>query len=360
MATSKTAVFLGFGKRLEIRQIPLPDLNANEILIRNEMTTLCRSDLNTYSGKRVEPTPTILGHEVIGRVARLGPGSPQVDLRGETLKVGDRVTWAIFASDPCSEMSRRGMPQKSADRFKYGHELLTDQCILHGGLSEHTILRPNTPIIKVNENVPIAVAATVNCAMATVAGALRLAGEIQDKKVLVSGAGMLGVIACAMAGRAGASKIGVMDVDPNRLEIAQKFGASCVIQVLGEGDKLQSPELEKMERVDVVIEVSGAAWAMEKTIERLEIGGVAVWIGAVHPGRLVELSAEHVVRNLITIRGLHNYNTEDFRTAVEFVEQHHQRLPIHELVHDYFTLDDVEEAFEYGIRTNPFRVGVHL
>jgi putative phosphonate catabolism associated alcohol dehydrogenase len=358
MTTSKTAIFRGSDKPLEIRQCPLPELQAQEILVRNEMTTLCRSDLNTFAGKRIEPTPTILGHEIIGRIARFGPGVTPVDLRGQPLQVGDRITWAIFASHPGDPMSLRGMPQKAADRFKYGHELLTEHSSLHGGLSEHTILRPHTPILKMSMEVPVSVAATVNCAMATVAGALRVAGEICAKRVLVSGAGMLGIIACAMASRTGAARVAAMDIDSGRLEIARKFGADTLIQATLDSENTATSET--MNRFDVVIEVSGAATAMERTLDMLDIGGVAVWIGATYPARRTEISAEQVVRNLITIRGLHNYNTDDFRTAVEFVEQHHQDIPFQDLIHDGFTLDEAQQAFEYGLRENPFRVGIHL
>ncbi len=105
MTVSKAAVFVQAGLPLQIQLIPIPTLQTSQILVRNEFTTLCRSDLTTFSGKRTELTPTILGHEVVGRIVGLGPSATPVDLRGETLKIGDRITWAIFASDPAAAMS---------------------------------------------------------------------------------------------------------------------------------------------------------------------------------------------------------------------------------------------------------------
>ncbi len=351
---------------MEIIGIEIPALKPNEILVRNEMATLCRSDISTVSGKRIEPTPTILGHEVVGRVHQFGSDAPRMDLRGRDLCVGDRITWGIFASDPSSEMSMRGMPQKGADRFKYGHERIAVDNTLHGGLSEFIILRPHTPMIKIAEEVPVPVAAITNCAVATVAGAFRLAGNVKDRRVLICGAGMLGILACAMAQHAGAKSIGAMDIDAARLDIAKSFGADYTIQLPRDSElplEVQSANpymSEHRNTVDVVIEASGVPSSMEKTLEMLAVGGTAVWIGAVSPCRPLAMNAERIVRNLISIRGLHNYNIEDFRSAVEFIETAHDAFPIRDLIHDRFTLDQIDEAFEYAMRVNPFRVGVHL
>ena len=111
MRTSRVAVFHGQGRPFTFVDVGLPEPRVGEVLVRNEYTTLCRSDLNTYAGKRTEKTPTILGHEVVGRIERLGPGQVLRDLRGEELRVGDRVTWAIYASDPDSPLARAGIPQ---------------------------------------------------------------------------------------------------------------------------------------------------------------------------------------------------------------------------------------------------------
>ena len=141
------ALRAGTPLRLEEHTLPAP--GEGEILVRNEYATLCRSDLSTYAGRRVEKTPTILGHETVGRVAALG--SPLSDLSGRPLRVGDRVTWAIYAADPSGAMARRGIPQKSPDLFKYGHERLTPESSWHGGLAEYTLLRRFTPVLVLSE-----------------------------------------------------------------------------------------------------------------------------------------------------------------------------------------------------------------
>ncbi len=146
MKTSKLAVFHANGLPFTYETVPVPALREGEILIRNEYVTLCRSDLNTFSGKRMEKTPTILGHEIVGVIDDLAPGAPTRDCRGTELRRGDRVTWAIYASNPDSWMARNGIPQKGPDLFKYGHEQINPASTLHGGLAEYCVLRRHRPV----------------------------------------------------------------------------------------------------------------------------------------------------------------------------------------------------------------------
>ena len=352
MQFAETAVFFSPGRAIEIHNLPVPDLQYGEILVQNEYATLCRSDLNTYCGKRHEKTPTILGHEVVGRIAALGPGAPEHDLRQRRLEPGQRLSWAIFAADPASEMSRRGIPQKSPDLFKYGHEQLQDNNSLHGGLSQYTILRAHTPVLVLDEKVPLPVAALINCAVATVSGALRLAGAIEGKNALVSGAGMLGLIACAMLKSAGAKHVYAFDIDAGRLETARRFGADAVFMA----NSGTEPDIS----FDIHLELSGAVEAMERCLDWMAVGATVVWVGATYPQAKTGVNAEQVVRRLLTIRGLHNYNTEDFLKALEFIEQHYNSFPLLELVYDGFSLRQADEAFQFGLRDNPFRVGLRI
>lgn len=360
MKMAKAAVFTSIGEPMELLGLPIPELKTGEILIKVEYTTLCRSDLNTYCGKRTEPTPTILGHESVGRVVAFGPQASKTDLRDEPIETGDRLSWAIFASDPDSALAEQGIPQKGTGLFKYGHERLNGESVLHGGLGEYIILRRHTPVLKVNESVPVKIAAIINCAVATVAGAIRLAGAIEGKDILVSGAGMLGMIACAMLKTNGAASVTALDINEQRLVRAGVYGADKTLLIDDDLESRVFSNFQNSRPFHVVIELSGVAKTMERTLELLSVGSTAVWVGATYPERNICFSAESVVRNLLTIRGLHNYNREDFLTAVEFIEDNHDDFPFGEMVYDQFNLNEVNEAFEYGLRMNPFRVGIKI
>lgn len=360
MRSSRVAIFHGPQFPFAYETVPIPALGPGEFLVRNEYTTLCRSDLNTFAGKRIEPTPTILGHEVVGRIVERGPAAPEKDLRGAELRVGSLLTWAIYAADPQSIHARLGLPQKSEGLFKYGHEPILPTSHLHGGLAEYCILRANTPVVCLDASVPFPVLALINCAVATVAGALRVSGGVCGRTVLVSGVGMLGCLACAMCRVAGAKRIVALDIQESRLAVARGFQADETI-LLSPADPPTSPSLEGRIGKDpapIAFDFSGVPRTMETLIESLAVGGTLVLVGATFPQRGLQLNAERLVRRLLTLTGLHNYNAQDLLTAVEFIELHHQRFPIRELVHDQFTLDRVAEAFQYGLSSSAHRVGI--
>lgn len=338
------------GKALELIEEELPPLKEGEILVKNTFTILCRSDLHTYKGLRKEKCPTILGHEVTGYIVSFGPESERFDLRGEKLKMRDRITWAIYASDPEDLNSKRGLPQKAKNVFKYGHEQITKENNFHGGLSQFTIIRKNTPLVSLKHTVPEQVAALINCSAATIAAAIRLAGDLKNKHILISGAGMLGVFGCAMASKFGASTVTSLDINSHRLEIAKSFGAQETVRSVNDFKR----------KFDVIIETSGIPSVISGTLLQMEIGGTAVWLGAVFPQDDLKINAEFIVRNLITIKGLHNYNKHDLVAAVEFVEQNMGQFDFGRLVVDGYGLSNVNDAFEFAINENPFRVGIKI
>lgn len=360
MKTSRIAVFHSKDQPLTCETVPVPALREGEILVRNEYTTLCRSDLTTFTGKRIEKTPTILGHEIVGRIEESGPGAPGADCRGTPLRVGDRVTWAIYASDPECALARRGIPQKGAGLFKYGHERLTPDSTLHGGLSEYCLLRRHTPVIRLDSAIPLPVTALINCSVATVAGSLRVAGDVDGRNVVVGGAGMLGVIACAMARTQAAKNVVAVDIDETRLATARQFGANLTAKIEPQGPALkeQVSGLLGGELAGVVLDYSGVPETMEALLALLGIGGTAVWIGATFPQRPLQVNAEALIRNVHTMKGLHNYNQTDLIAAVEFMEKHHAAFPFASLVHDRSDLEQVNEAFDYAVKSDAHWVGL--
>lgn len=350
MSKSIYARFETSGKKLELIQDVLPELKEGEILVKNTFTTLCRSDLYTYKGVRKEKSPTILGHEITGYIVAFGPNYPKFDNRGGKLKLGDRITWAIYASDPEDPNSKKGFPQKAKNIFKYGHEQITQDSNFHGGLSQFTIIRKHTPLVILKDIVSDQVAALINCSVATMAASVRLAGDLNNKHVLISGAGMLGIVGSAMASTLRASTISTLDIDNDRLKISKLFGS-----------KYTGNEVTDFKRkFDIIIETSGVPEVMTSSVQQLEIGGIVIWLGAVFPQADFNINAEFIVRNLITIKGLHNYNDFDLLTAVEFIERNNHVFDFKKLIEGNFNLQSVNEAFDYAINQNPYRVGIAI
>lgn len=354
--------FNGSGQPLELQEYNLWPIEKGEILVRNRYTTLCGSDIHTYCGVRQEACPTVLGHEIVGEIVEIDEAHPGVDDNGEMLMPGDIITWSIFSSDPQSLFSQEGIPQKGDNLFKYGHAMITENNAFHGGLSEYCVLRPNTGVLKIPASIPLPIAATLNCAIATVAASIRMAGDLKGKNVLIFGMGLLGITCIAMCREAGASWVGAADISDERLLHADRFGADYLLNIKQHSstssDTLKKKFIKK--GVDVVFDMSGSPDAMELGMDLLAIGGSAIWVGAVFKNRKVAIDAEKIIRNLHTIKGIHNYNFDDFRYALDFLEKSWQKYPFDTIVEKEFKLEEAEEAFEYAITHKPLRVGISI
>jgi alcohol dehydrogenase len=347
------AVFVGPGRPLEFRTLAVREPVGAEILVRVVACTLCGSDLHTFEGRRGAPCPSILGHEILGRIAAFGPDAPRVDLAGQSLAEGDRVTWSVVASCGQCFYCKRELSQKCEHMVKYGHEPLTDRP--DGGLAEYCVLAPGSAIARISEHLSDRVACPASCATATAAAAIRAAGPIAGRVVLVQGAGMLGLTAVAMARSAGASSVIVTDPNRGRLALASRFGAMAAVTPDALAGALAS--LNGGRGVDVAIEMTGSAEAFDAALPLLGIGATYVLIGAVYPGRPVEVAMETIVRRTLTVRGLHNYAPQDLLAAVRFLAEE-PGYPFDELVEGWFPLLEADAAFERARDPAILRVGV--
>lgn len=348
--------FSGANTALTEVTTPIPTLHDGEILVNISYTTLCGSDLHTYCGLRNEPCPTILGHEIVGTIAEISARHSGLDVQGNKLQAGDLITWTVFASDPNSANYQPDTPQKNDRLYKYGHRKITEQDELHGGLATHIILRPHTCIRLLPKAISLRVAATINCAVATSAGAIRLAGTIAGKNVHVAGIGLLGLVTIAMCKELGASNIIVSDVNPARLEMAKHFGASHTIDL----SERENCALLEAITIDRFIDMSGSPDAMELGIETLGLHGRAILVGAVFHQRPTKIDAEQVIRKMLCIKGLHNYNYTDFSFAVDFIINNWRKYPFESLVEREFPLDEVNAAIDYALTHKPIRAGIYM
>ena len=354
--SGRVAIFNGAGKPIELIEATVRSLKPGEILVRTLYTTLCGSDIHTYCGRRQEPPKVVLGHEIVGEIVAIEPSHSGKDFRGSVLAVGDRVTWAIFNVPAGVVAPRIDIPQKSDGLFKYGHVLAEGDDIFSGGLADYCILRDHTAVIKVSSELSVKVSATISCAHATVAGALRVADSLAGKRVLVFGMGLLGLSCLAMCKEAGASWIGAVDTNEDRLKWYKDFGATAAYNISNHSadDGLPWPE------VDAVFDMTGDSAAMKLGIDSLAVGGCAVWIGAVFPNSPVAVDAQKIVRKVLQIKGLHNYNYDDFVQATSFIENHYGDYPFDALIEKEFDLEEIEEAFQYATLHKPVRVGIQI
>ncbi|WP_280420979.1 zinc-binding dehydrogenase [Nocardia carnea] len=313
---TRAAVWSADGVR--VRELELPAPGPGELLVRVDLATVCGSDLHTVSGRRSAPSPSILGHEAVGRVVAAGPGADQ--------EAGDRIVWSVTAVCGRCARCRRGFTAKCEHVRKVGHEAFTGDWPLSGGYAEHILLPAGVTTVSVPETVPDAVAAPAGCATATVMAVLDAAGDLAGRRVLICGAGMLGVTAVGACAERGA-RVSISDPHPERRDLASRFGAA---PDTGGGS------------VDIVLDFSGSATAVAAALSRLDLGGTVVLAGSVTPGPTVALDPEAVVRGWLTITGVHNYEPRHLVHAVEFLTRTHDTLPWNGLVAAPVGLDAID------------------
>ncbi len=353
--TAVAAVFHGPGQPLRLHTFAAADPAGGEVLVRVTACTICGSDLHTYDGRRTAPTPSVLGHEIIGRVEAFGPDAPRVDAAGQPLRAGDRVTWSVVANCGGCFFCDRALPQKCERMVKYGHEPLRPGGELSGGLADYCRLAPGSTVLRLPDGLSDAVACPASCATAAVAAALRAAGPVAGGTVLVQGAGVLGLTACAMARAAGAAEVVCCDVAPARLARAEAFGATRAVPPADVGAAVAAAAGKY--GADAALELSGSPEAFEAGFPLVRTGGSYVLVGAVFPTRPVPVAMEAVVRRQLTIRGVHNYAPEDLAAAVRFLAGA-DAYPFASLVADWVSLADADRAFQTALRTGATRIGV--
>lgn len=342
---SRAVLFNGPETKLEITEVQAPPLQEGELLVRVLACTLCRSDLHTHAGRRHGPTPAILGHEIVGRIEAFGPGTPPVDLAGAPAALGDRITWSIVVGCDGCFFCDRDLPQKCVRLYKYGHEAVTPSRPLVGGLSDHIVLVRRTAWLRLPETIPTPVAALANCAGATAASALHAAGGVREQRVLVLGAGVLGMFAAAMAKSAGATLVVAVDPQEACRNRALTFGADAAFDV--KQDDLVSLLKKQTGGVgfDVALELAGATPSVATALAAVRTGGTAILVGSVAHCDPLPIDPEQIVRRMITLRGVHNYHPHDLQAAVEFLAGPGVSFPFTSLVIEEFSLNNVESAF---------------
>lgn len=357
--TCRAALFHGAGLPLEYRSFPLPEPGVNEALIEIECCTLCGSDLHTLTGSRQEKIPSILGHEILGRV-KFVRDPPLCDIQGNSLTPGDRITWSVTVSCQNCDRCLQGYPQKCRELVKYGHELATGRTALSGGLAEYILLRQGSTVVRVPDELPAELICPVNCATATIMAAYRVAGSVAGKRVLILGAGMLGLTAAAFAKSHHASHVVVSDLNPDRLQVAKRFGTDSVALWQDDTKRFQAELLAVSggDHFDLILELSGSAAAVERAFELGEIGAQIVLVGTVMTSRLVKIDPEQVVRRWLSIHGVHNYTPQDLQSAVDFLCSQYTQFPFESLVEKSYSLADLNAAIKDAIPQKPIRIAI--
>ena len=325
----------------ELREFDIPEIGADDGLLELEAAGICGSDWRNYQHNAV---PRIMGHENVGRVAKIGA----IAAGRWKLKEGDRIALEEYV--PCGQCSlcRSGDFRLCQETevfgagkkvLRYGSSPLTEPPTLWGGYSRFMYLHPNAVIHKVAEDVPAHHLAMSIPMSNGVQWTQFEAGLCMGQSVLIQGPGQQGLAAVLAAKRLGAGQIIVSGLarDSKRLEIAKTFGADAVIDV--EKDDLIETVygLTDGQGTDAVLDLAGGPNTLVDGIGCVKKTGTVVFASA---GTVSNFPANLMTAKRVTLKAVRGHSYQAVETAIELISS--GNYPVDLMATHQFGLDQVD------------------
>lgn len=329
----------GVGLKL-MEDRPVPEPGPRDVRIRVTKAGICGTDRHIWewdewSAGRV-PVGIITGHEFVGIIDKIGSAVTQ-------FKVGQRVSAEGHITSGEDYLSRTGNAHIASDTTIFG--------IDRDGCFADLLVVPEQNVWPVHENIPDKVAAVfdpLGNAVHTV-----MAAGVSSKNVLISGVGIIGLMAVTVAKAAGAAKIFCTDVNQPRLELAKKLGATDAFDARDDA-WINEVRGHTYEGVDVLLEMSGAPSAMDQGFRTLRNGGTAALLGL--PAKQVTFDFNsHIIFKGCTVLGINGRRVWDTWYQMERLVLS-GRLELDDIITHEFPMADYQKAFETMISGEGIKV----
>jgi threonine dehydrogenase-like Zn-dependent dehydrogenase len=334
-------------RQIELREFPRPKTGPDDGLLRVEANGICGSDVETYRGHLGGPRPAFIpGHEPLGIVEEVGERAAQ----RWGVQPGDRVAVEVIVPCRACEDCLTGRYQFCRNR-KYGHGVtsIDTEPTLWGGMAEYMYLSPTSVLHKVDNTLPVEVAALYNAMGAGVRWTCHL-GEVRvGETVLVLGAGQRGIAAVVAARAAGAGTVIItgLAADAHKLALAREFGADHTIVVDGDAAQDTVQRVEEItggEMADVALELTPMAAApVTDALLGVRRGGRVVLAG-LKGNREIPVRTDVIINRALTIRGAFGVDAKGMEDAIALIES--RRFPLEKMHTHTFGLDDTALAIE--------------
>jgi (R,R)-butanediol dehydrogenase/meso-butanediol dehydrogenase/diacetyl reductase len=303
------SVYVGDGV-LEVQQVAVPEVGPRDVLVEIGQCGICGTDVHLVLEQIARPG-TVLGHEWAGTIAALG--DEVVDWA-----IGDRVVCGPTPGCGECRACRAGRPSVCLARP------LTDHLDFRGAYARY-VVAPAEQLLAVPESLSLREAALVE-PTAVAMHAVTLSGATPDDRVLVTGAGPVGLLVTAVLHAQGVHDVTVSEPSPVRRARALDVGAARVVEPTElPRSRMGAPVDEPFQ---VVFECSGRADAAESAIDQLDFAGTCVLVGTGHDLPRINHNRVIVLEN--TIIGAYNYDAGGFAPALDLLAS--GSMPIHALV----------------------------
>ena len=349
----KAAVLRGINTPLVVEDIPVPQPKAGEVLVKVRACGVCHTDLHVVKGEVQFPMPCVLGHEISGTVAALGPG-----VAG--LNAGQRVIAGFIMPCGTCYYCVRGQDDLCETFFAYNRlrgTLYDGKTRLQredgtplwmysmGGLAEYAVV-PATDVFALPDEIPLEEAAILGCAIFTAYGAVHNTADLRGgEAVAVIATGGVGSNIIQIARAFGASPIIAVDVNDEKLAATRALGATHTVNATTEQVPQRIRELTGGRGVDVAFEALGRPATFLQAIESVRDGGRAVMVGIAPAGATAPVEITRLVRRKIQVLGSYGARTRtDIPAILRLARDGH--LDVRQPVTRRYSLDDVDTAYQ--------------
>jgi S-(hydroxymethyl)glutathione dehydrogenase/alcohol dehydrogenase len=344
----KALVLNAVGHGFDFEDVKIASPIGREVLVDVQASGLCHTDL-LFATHDIVPTPSVLGHEVAGIAAAIGPDVTQ-------LRVGDQVVASLAQScGGCARcLSGRSFqcqhPESTLRRPSDAPRLSRNGVGLFqgfglGGFAERALIHENQLAI-VPKEIPFAQAALLGCGVVTGAGSvLNTANVSAGDSVVIFGAGGVGLNAVSGARIAGASRIVVIDIQQKRLDAARRFGATDII------DSTKSKSVEAVRDLlpggaDHVFDFVGLKSVAEEGLAMLGVGGGLYLVGVARPEVDISVNIFDAIGGQKRIVGVNFGSTNAKRDIPMYAKLYLQgRMNLDDLISRRISLREVNDGY---------------
>ncbi|HEX5107575.1 MAG TPA: zinc-binding dehydrogenase [Vicinamibacterales bacterium] len=338
---------------LRLEQIPVPEPRAGEILVKVSACGVCHTDLHVMKAEVAFPTPAVMGHEISGTVAALGPGvsGPPVGTRVASafiMPCGFCVPCGAGRDDLCDSffaMNRlKGTLYDGTSRLarRDGSPIAMYSM---AGLAEYSVV-PATDVFPLPEGLPLEESAVLGCAVFTAYGAVRHGADLRGgESIAVVAVGGVGINIIQIAKAFGASQIIAVDVRDDKLEAARRLGATDVVNSRTSDATARVREMTGGRGVDLAFEVLGIPQTFQQAFEMIRDGGRMVAVG-IAPGKTAApVEITRLVRRELRIVGSYGARTRTDMPDIIRLAAHGIFRP-ETMVTQRFSLDHADAAYQ--------------
>ncbi|SDY86960.1 zinc-binding dehydrogenase [Herbiconiux ginsengi] len=339
-------------RQFEVKEYEVPMPEAGALVLTVRRANVCGSDIHQYHYDSPALREAALGHEFVGEVLALGDGVTH-DNAGQPVAVGDRVVAVYYVTcRRCAACLRGdfGMCVNSLREWSKNPDVAPH---FFGGFGTHYYVNQDQYFFTVPDVLDDQIVAGANCGLAQMLFALDRTRLAAGSIIVVQGAGGLGLYAVAVAKERGAEVV-VIDGVPERLALAERFGADHVIDMTEhtttEERVARVLELTGGRGADVVLEVTGVSAAFPESIALARTGGEVVSVGnlTVGEGFEIALSPGVITRKNLRVQGVLRYDPWYLHRALEFLVRTRERFPFEALTKQAHSFDDLADAIRDG------------